>query len=154
MWMYSWPYAWWHILIVLVFLHKLFILHVHPLNFSLHSTDQDIIRINYLVQTGFDMTSLNLHNIHCLFLTSVLEWLENGISGWIRFVTKLQLLPKVYRLFGFNLYLSIPLALNYVHVCGIIHNSWSYNCWLCGFVKFVNVLITVKIVSLDFVWVK
>lgn len=79
--------------------------------------------------------------------------LENGISGWIRFVTKLQLLPKVYRLFGFNLYLSIPLALNYVHVCGIyiIHGAM---CWLCGFVKFVNVLITVKIVSLDFVWVK
>lgn len=130
MWMYSWPYTWWHILIVLVLLHNMFILHIHRLNFSLHSTDQVIIRINYLVQIGLDMTSLNLQNIHCLFLTSVLEWLENEISGWIRFITKMQLLPKVYQLFGFNLYLSIPLALNYVHVCGIciIHGAIIADC--------------------------
>lgn len=59
------------------------------------------------------------------FLTSVLEWSENEISGWIRFITKVQLLPKANQLFGFNLYLSISFSLNCVHVCGIyvIHGA-------------------------------
>lgn len=94
----------------------------HPsIEISLHSTDQDIIRINYLVQTGLDTTSLNLKNIDWIFSTSMLEWSENEISGWIWFFTKVQLLPKVYRLFGFNLYLSISLAL----ICGIYIIHWA-----------------------------